>query len=111
MKTSARSLRWFSTLVFCAALSVSADDMTKDAAIGGAAGGAIGGALGAELGDRASAVAGAAVGAALGAAVATQEDHDYTGHQMADVRVSVDLEGNHPAGRHCPPGQAKKGRC
>jgi hypothetical protein len=31
-------------------------------------------------------------------------------HAPVEVQVDVSASG-HPHGRHCPPGQAKKGRC
>ncbi len=55
-----------------------ADDLVKDAAIGGAIGGALGGAVGAEVGGKNGAIVGAGVGAAAGAAIATDDDHDGT---------------------------------
>ncbi|MGD8417078.1 MAG: hypothetical protein PVH91_08475 [Pseudomonadales bacterium] len=83
----------------------SADDKVK-AAIGGGAGGAIGAVIGEELGDRNGAIIGAAAGGAIGAAIATDgDDH----HDNDHTRVVV-VE-DHPEGRFCPPGQAKKGRC
>ena len=85
------------------ALSVSApavalDDETADAAIGGGLGGAAGAAIGNEVGGRTGAILGGAAGAAGGAAITTDgdSDHDRHGHRGRD---------------HCPPGQAKKGRC
>ncbi len=86
---------------------------TKDAAIGGAVGGAVGAVVGAEIGDRNGAIIGSAVGAAVGTAIATNEqapsDHPAL-ESIPVVELSVQAEG-HPKGRHCPPGQAKKGRC
>ncbi len=100
------------TFVACCALTAaaSADDLVKDAAIGGAIGGALGGAVGAEVGGKEGAVIGAGVGGAAGAAIATQNDDDHRADRSAtEPRVVVV-----PApqqGRFCPPGQAKKGRC
>ena len=82
-----------------------------EAAVGGAAGGAAGAVIGDEIGDRKGAIIGAAVGAAVGTAIATDgnsagENHDRHG----DGYVHIDA-GAHRNGYHCPPGQAKKGRC
>ena len=86
------------------AVNGSADELTKDAAVGGGVGGALGGAIGAELGGREGAIIGAGVGAATGAAVTTK-DHEDDSHD--DVKVVVPAN----KGTFCPPGQAKKGRC
>lgn len=90
-----------------------------EAAVGGGAGGAIGAVVGDELGDRKGAIIGSAVGAAIGTAIATDgndDDHEHTHVEthtapVSTVHVEVGSAGGHPAGRHCPPGQAKKGRC
>ncbi|MCI0653129.1 MAG: hypothetical protein L0Y39_01435 [Methylococcaceae bacterium] len=103
-------------LMFCVCLMAPAlsnaehDNMTGKAAIGGGVGGAAGGAIGAEIGGREGAIIGSAAGAALGTAVTTDgsrrpaPSHDYDGYYSAP-------RGGHPYYRHCPPGQAKKGRC
>lgn len=108
-------------LLLGSAGSILADDsdsakITKEAAIGGGVGGALGGAIGAELGDRKGAIIGAAVGAAIGATIATEGG--TTGHTAnlklhpeIVVVIPHDEADHHPKGRHCPPGQAKKGRC
>ena len=95
--------------------SILADDsdskkITKEAAIGGGVGGALGGAIGAELGDRKGAIIGAAVGAAIGATVATEGVANTDAKTEVVVIPHVEAD-HHPKGRHCPPGQAKKGRC
>ncbi len=99
-----------------------AEKITKEAAIGGGVGGALGGAIGAELGDRKGAIIGAAVGAAIGATIATEggtiateggTTDAKTGH-TANLKLHPEIvveADQHPKGRHCPPGQAKKGRC
>ena len=102
-------------LTLAASTSLAGDVDTIDAAIGGGVGGAVGGAVGAEIGDRKGAIVGAAVGAALGAAVAT-DDGNATHEHHKDPAVHVVVTDHvtaagHPKGRHCPPGQAKKGRC
>lgn len=88
-----------------------ADKVTKEAAIGGGVGGALGGAIGAELGDRKGAIIGAAVGAAIGATVATESDATQVKIHPEVVIVPHVEASHHGKGRHCPPGQAKKGRC
>ena len=93
-------------LMLIAQSSLADDDKVK-AAVGGGVGGAVGAVIGEELGDREGAIVGAGVGAAVGAAIATDEDKD--GH--AHGKIVVHAEPAHPHGRHCPPGQHKKGRC
>jgi hypothetical protein len=86
------------------------DEVTVDAAIGGGIGGAAGGAIGAEIGGRKGAIVGSAAGAAIGAAIATDgPDQAHPKHHYA--RHGYYPKGGHPHYRHCPPGQAKKGRC
>ena len=100
-----------------AALNLSAESLTRDAAIGGAIGGALGGAVGAELGGRQGAIAGAGVGAAAGTALNTRDyaapRHDVHyydgGYPYRDGAAPAGVP--HQGGRFCPPGQAKKGRC
>ncbi len=97
-------------VVGCAFTAASwADDLVKDAAIGGAVGGALGGAVGAEVGGKSGAIVGAGVGAAAGAAIATNDDDDHENHH-ADVPEVVVVPAPEQ-GKFCPPGQAKKGRC
>jgi hypothetical protein len=93
-----------------------ADEQKTKAIIGGGVGGAIGAAVGDELGDRNGAIIGSAVGAAIGTAVATSDVKPHSDGHHIPVRVEVDVAATHPPskhtkGRHCPPGQAKKGRC
>ena len=86
-----------------------AGDQTR-AVVGGGVGGAVGAAIGDELGDREGAIVGSAIGAAVGTAIATDDQRE----RRYDDRVRVEAgagSGGHPSGRHCPPGQAKKGRC
>lgn len=87
------------------AISVSADDFVKDAAIGGAVGGAIGAVIGAELDGKDGAIAGSAIGAAIGTATTTR-DKPLAKKVIPATRLNV-----HPRSYHCPPGQAKKGKC
>lgn len=85
-------------------------DETVEAAVGGGIGGAAGAAIGEKLGDRDGAIIGAAIGGALGAAIATDEDGAKQARNTVEVRpILVPVEPR--PGRHCPPGQAKKGRC
>lgn len=101
----------FTVLVSPMALADEVD--RKDAAIGGAIGGALGAVVGAEIGDREGAIVGAGVGAAVGTAVATREASktEDAGYSSQDsVRIVVDTP-HRGIGQHCPPGQAKKGRC
>lgn len=96
-------------LVF--SMSVSADDSTVKAAIGGGVGGAVGAALGNEVGGRDGAVVGGALGGAVGAAVTT-DDKSHDKHDRAGRHHDYEPHyGDHRASRFCPPGQAKKGRC
>lgn len=93
-----------------------ADEQKTKAIIGGGVGGAIGAAVGDELGDRNGAILGSAVGAAIGTAVATADVKPHVDSHRTPVHVEVDVaptyeQSKHPKGRHCPPGQAKKGRC
>ena len=98
-------------LTLAAAPGLVEDVDTKDAAIGGGVGGAVGGAIGAEIGDRQGAIVGAAIGAAVGTAIATDENHSAKSSVEVVVTDTAAPGGHHPKGRHCPPGQAKKGRC
>ncbi|MCW5598578.1 MAG: hypothetical protein KIT59_05610 [Nitrosomonas sp.] len=110
-------------------LQANADNSTLDAAIGGALGGAAGAAIGNEIGGRQGAIVGGALGAAAGTAVTTDHGHHhaapygggryytappavpYYGAPAMDPRSGYGYpSGGHP-GYHCPPGQAKKGRC
>lgn len=89
-----------------------ADEASVDAAIGAAVGGAIGAVLGQQAGGRDAAIAGGSIGAAVGTAVATdgQSQHQHADHQRVIHVVQPGANG-HPHTEHCPPGQAKKGRC
>ena len=85
----------------------------KEAAVGGAIGGALGAVVGEELGDRKGAIVGAAIGAAIGTAIAIDDDKTSQEPSVSSaVKIEVDVSApEHPQVRHCPPGQAKKGRC
>ena len=94
-----------STLTFAGS-----NNMVLDAAVGGGLGGAAGGAIGAQVGGKQGAIIGAAAGAAVGAAILT----DNTNKQPVywhDKSYNSLFNNGHPHYRHCPPGQAKKGRC
>lgn len=82
-------------------------DETLEAAAGGAIGGGVGAAIGEELGGRDGAIIGGAIGGAVGAAVAT-DDHEKSEAGTGTVVMRPVVV---PSGSHCPPGQAKKGRC
>ena len=100
------------TCLVAATLSWAADEQVE-AAVGGGVGGAIGAAVGQDIGDKKGAIVGSAIGAAIGTAIAL-EDHDATRptQPSADrTHVEVIAAPAHPKTRHCPPGQAKKGRC
>ena len=96
--------------LLAASASALADDKTR-AVVGGGIGGAVGAAVGEELGDRNGAIIGAGVGAAVGTAVATQNETHSRHAPNPEVVVKVEANGPPAHGIHCPPGQAKKGRC
>ena len=96
--------------LFCCTGFAFADDKVE-AAVGGGVGGAVGAVIGEELGDREGAIIGAGVGAAVGVAIATDDQEEPAESAENQVIVVVHDETSHPHGRHCPPGQAKKGRC
>ena len=99
-------------LLCCANVALAGDKV--EAVVGGAAGGAVGAIIGDELGDRKGAIIGAGVGAAVGTAIATDgNDNPKHRHDAHDGHVPVEAGGYHSHGHgyHCPPGQAKKGRC
>jgi uncharacterized protein YcfJ len=79
---------------------------TLDAAIGGGLGGAVGAAIGNEVGGRDGSIIGGAIGGAVGTAINTDEHSDH--HASKKI---VYIESTKHQGYHCPPGQAKKGRC
>ena len=106
----------FRHLVFLGLLTIgttaAAGDDKVEAAIGGGVGGAVGAVIGEELGDKEGAIIGAGVGAAVGAAIAIDEDDKGDKSDKGEHHGSVEvITYGHPHGRHCPPGQAKKGRC
>lgn len=114
-------LKYLLLMLALATGGANADNSTLDAAIGGALGGAAGAAIGNEVGGRNGAILGGALGAAAGSAVTTDNDprpryvaprrnHHYVApprdHYYERSRYYDD-----DRGYHCPPGQAKKGRC
>lgn len=101
-------------VVFATSGASWAGDSKLEAAVGGGVGGALGAVIGDELGDRKGAIIGAGVGAAIGAAIATDDggaDRRHLDSGAVEVRVDTSSGSHHRHGRHCPPGQAKKGRC
>lgn len=106
-----KAIVWSGLLMLCTGYVV-ADDKVE-AAVGGGVGGAVGAVIGEELGDREGAIIGAGVGAAVGVAIATEEKDEEERSESANNQVVVVAQDgtSHPHGRHCPPGQAKKGRC
>lgn len=102
--------RYFLLILTLVSVDANADSSTLDAAIGGAIGGAGGAAIGNELGGRDGAIIGGALGAALGTAVNTNQRPDKMApHRNIHQEYVYPYTGN--PGYHCPPGQAKKGRC
>ena len=92
------------------AVQASADNSTIDAAIGGGIGGAAGAAIGNEVGGRDGAIMGGAVGAAIGTAINTDDGTHHRSAPAPEPRNEYSGPAAQP-GYHCPPGQAKKGRC
>ncbi len=100
-------MQWMQRIVVCACLLVTvqawADDKVKTA---------VGAIVGDEVGDRKGAIIGSAIGAAVGTAIVTQDGHDHASDvNVVPIDVEIVVHKEHPKGRHCPPGQAKKGRC
>ncbi len=85
---------------------------TLDAAIGGGLGGAVGAAIGNEVGGNDGAIVGGAVGTAINTDRSTDNQRSETRVRSHTIETPVietrPLNNN---GYHCPPGQAKKGRC
>ncbi|MEQ8860929.1 MAG: hypothetical protein RIC56_19965 [Pseudomonadales bacterium] len=99
------------SLLLPGAVALAGDDTVR-AAVGGGVGGAVGAAIGEELGDRNGAIVGGAIGGAVGAAIATEDRDSGTAHVVREtVRIETSVPGARHPGVHCPPGQAKKGRC
>lgn len=72
-----------------------------------AVGAGVGAAIGNEVGGRDGAIIGGAVGAAIGSS-----GQDSNRHSAPVVHYEVnEHKAEQPSGYHCPPGQAKKGRC
>lgn len=108
MVLTLRLSRFAATVTLVFASGSWAGDDTAKAAMGGALGGAAGAAIGEELGDRDGAIIGGAIGGAVGAAIATDDDDSVKVNES--VRAAIIVPSDH-VGQHCPPGQAKKGRC
>jgi hypothetical protein len=103
-------LRFVALALSLVAVQASADNSTLDAAIGGGIGGAAGAAIGNEVGGRDGAIVGGAIGAAVGTAVNTDDGSHHHSAPVAEPRYEYSRPPVQP-GYHCPPGQAKKGRC
>jgi phage tail tape-measure protein len=104
------NLRYFLLVLSLVAVEVNAGNSTLDAAIGGGIGGAAGAAIGNEVGGRDGAIVGGALGAAVGTAVNTDRDSRRAAPPVEPRYEYSSPRGGHPS-QHCPPGQAKKGRC
>lgn len=98
----------FSAAILTAPFAAAGND-TVDAAIGGAIGGGVGAAIGEKVGGRDGAIIGGAIGGATGAAIAT--DRHESNEAIGPIVVQPVVTPAPRPGRHCPPGQAKKGRC
>ena len=103
-----------SFLLYTSCVFADAND-NIEAAVGGGIGGAVGAVVGNEIGDRKSAIVASAIGAAIGTAITTDETTPKQ-HRAPEVAVDISIgdvakNSGHPNARHCPPGQAKKGRC
>ncbi|MBN0988346.1 YMGG-like glycine zipper-containing protein [Amphritea pacifica] len=109
------NIKYFIFMMMLFTVEASANS-TLDAAIGGGLGGAVGAAIGNEVGGRDGAIVGGAVGGAVGTAINTDKRSDYQRSEttMRSHFIGTHTLETHPPGNnsyHCPPGQAKKGRC
>ncbi len=108
-------MQWMQRIVVGACLLVTAQawaDEKVKIAVGAGVGAAVGAVVGDEVGDRKGAIIGSAIGAAVGTAIVTQDGHHHLSDvEVVPVEVEIVVHEGHPKGRHCPPGQAKKGRC
>ncbi len=98
-------------LVITAALLFSANLYADNKVLETAVGAGIGAAIGNEVGGRDGAIVGGVVGAVVGASIG--DDGKPVATRPAPV-IHYDVQQErsaHPAAQHCPPGQAKKGRC
>lgn len=93
-------------LILTGALALSAGAQAGNSTLDAAIGGGIGAAIGNEIGGREGAVLGGAIGAAVGTS-----GSNSTVKPKGEVRYEIRSKEAHPEGYHCPPGQAKKGRC
>ena len=87
-----------------------ADNMTRDAVIGGGLGGALGGYIGSETGGGTGAILGSAAGAALGSAVTTSNS-PHSGYKKNHGDHYIDYQPKYKKHKKCPPGLAMQGRC
>ena len=106
------NLKYLLFALMLVTVEVSADNSTLDAAIGGGIGGAAGAAIGNELGGRDGAIIGGSLGAAIGTAVSINQGSRYVApYRESHYNYSGPRNRNGHLSYHCPPGQAKKGRC
>lgn len=82
----------------------------RDAVVGGALGGAIGAAIGSEIDGEQGAILGSALGAATGTALATDDKQAHS-RVKPIARAYQRPPKLRSSPYHCPPGQAKKGKC
>lgn len=97
-------------LILSGALALSAGAQANNSTLDAAVGGGIGAAIGNEIGGRDGAILGGAIGAAVGTSGSNKE-HTHVVPEGEIIRYEIRKEGGHPHEYHCPPGQAKKGRC
>jgi len=94
-------------LILSSALLLSANAYADNSTLNAAIGAGVGAAVGNEVGGREGAIIGGAVGAAIGTS-GNNSNHDSHSAPGAHYEVRPQAA---PPGVHCPPGQAKKGRC
>lgn len=98
-------------LVISAALLFSANLYADNKVLETAVGAGIGAAIGNEVGGRDGAIVGGVVGAVVGASVG-DDSKPAAPRPAPSMHYEVHQERSaHPDAQHCPPGQAKKGRC
>ena len=95
-------------LIISAALMLTANAYAGNSTLDAAIGAGVGAAIGNEVGGREGAIVGGAIGAAVGTSGSDSSNHSHSAPRT-EVQINTN-EAGHP-GYHCPPGQAKKGRC
>lgn len=95
-------------LILSGALALSAGANAGNSTLDAAIGGGLGAAIGNEVAGRDGAILGGAIGAAVGT---SGSDSNKQVAPKGEVRYEIRTREGHPEGYHCPPGQAKKGRC